>query len=360
MPSDEEFRRVAEDLRGLARSLARDFRAAADDVRRSANDAIRQERQQYRDERRDQRRQGRHGWGPYVGPPMPPYQYGRNRNWQSKWGTPPPPPGVPGGAPSATATATMPAPVPPPPRPHKVRKPPPPLRHRRDGSTLIGGLALVFGLAWLAARMHVASPSAEAIFALALMIVGATMVITARTDWALSRRVWPALAGGILVIAALSSSPSFGLPDGWNDVRAGDQKLAFQQWDQVPPAFKGRIGTTELDFRTLPVPPPANMTVEIPVPIGEVHIMLPAGLRTIVDAHLGAGEIEINGQSVDSGFRPRTHMILSGSSPGPTLTLRISGGPSSVRIQQDVVPAPEPLGATPTTPSTVAEPVGQR
>src|SRR5438552_9196255 len=140
VPSDEEFRRVAEDLRGLARSLARDFRAAADQVRRTTNETIRDERdkfreqlrderQKFREQRREDRRAGRPSWGPYVGPPPPFHGSRTGRPWESKWGTPPlwqPK------APSGTGMATVPAP--PAPRPPKVKKQLPPLRHRRDSS----------------------------------------------------------------------------------------------------------------------------------------------------------------------------------------------------------------------------------
>ncbi|MDQ1412722.1 MAG: hypothetical protein QOE07_1310, partial [Acidimicrobiaceae bacterium] len=37
MPSDDELRRVAEDVRALARSLARDIRAAVDRAREDVN-----------------------------------------------------------------------------------------------------------------------------------------------------------------------------------------------------------------------------------------------------------------------------------------------------------------------------------
>ena len=346
MPSDEEFRRVAEDLRGLARSLARDLRAAADDVRQSAKQGFQRHQNEVRDARdreRAARRAYKHGqrpWGPYVGPPMPPH-YRARRHWESKWGTP-----LPYTAPNGSATTTAPAPVPAP-RPPKPKRMAPPLRHRRDGSTLLGGLALVFGLAWLITRIHLASPSAETIIALALMLVGGAMVVTARTDWALSRRAWPALIGGVLVIAALSASPSFGLGN-WSDFRVGDHSATYTSWAEVPSVIKGGVGHTDIDLTGVHDPLPADRTIEIRNTVGEVEVEVPAGVRTIVDAHLAVGDIQLNGQSKEQGVRPKFTQTFSPDIAGPTLTLKISGGPGALKINQ-----PKPI--PPTSDTSVAK-----
>jgi hypothetical protein len=190
-------------------------------------------------------------------------------------------------------------------------------------------LALVFGLAWLAARANIVSLSAEAVIALALMLVGATMVVTARTDWSLSRRVWPALVGGVLVIAAMGASPSFG---NVSNLRIGDHTEQFTTWDQVPDVVQGGVGHTVVDLSQLPGPPPQDTTLRVDAKIGKVEVWLPADVHTSVNAGLAAGSIDITGIPT-KGFRPRVGgQEISPGAPGPVLHLIIRAGPGAVDV----------------------------
>jgi predicted membrane protein len=224
------------------------------------------------------------------------------------------------------------------------------VRHRRDGSTLIGGLALVFGLAWLAARVNIASVSAEAVIAIALMIVGATMVITARTDWALSRRAWPALAGGVLVVAAMAASPSFG---NVSNLRIGDHTEQYTAWADVPAVVQGGVGHTIVDLSQLPAPPPQDMTLRVEAKIGKVDVLLPPNVHTIVNAGLAAGSIDVNGIPT-KGFRPRVGgQEISPTAPGPVLHLTIRAGPGAVDVgvvDPNAAPSKETVVPAPTVP----------
>jgi len=256
---------VAEDLRGLARSLARDLRAAADQVRdqsRSVHHAARHaygpppptngaDEQQHDPAGAGNGEGGQGGQGATAQDPWrwghdwtgwqtgargwgPPNGWGRRprhrRDPWAHWGPPNPPTTVASGG----ATTSSPGTVTAAPPAHRPRRQPPPLRHKRDGSTLVGALALVFGLAWLATRTHLVSLSTETVVAVALLVVGGTMVVTARTDWALSRRAWPALLGAALVLAAIASSTSLGLPTDWRDLRVGSHTTPFTTWEGLP------------------------------------------------------------------------------------------------------------------------------
>jgi hypothetical protein len=312
VPTDDEFRRVAEDVRALARSLTRDVLASFDQARQEGRkssraiseemrEAARQTRQQFRTASRESYRSHRGHWGGHYGPP--------------------PPPGAPGDAP----TAVVPRP-PPPPRP--ARHSSPPLRHRRDSSTVLGIVALVLGLSWLAAGTHLFAVPWRAAVAVALMVLGGAMVVTARTDWALSRRFWPVLLGGGLVVVLVLGSTSFAWPD------IGSRRYSWPTWAAMPRSISGGLGATTIDLRQLSGPPPLAQTLEVGANVGTLHILLPANLHVLVDDRSGIGGLTYNKQREIGGIAHNDHADLDPKAPGAALTLDIRSAIGTIRIDQ--------------------------
>jgi hypothetical protein len=223
--------------------------------------------------------------------------------------------------------------------------PPPPLRHRRDGSTLLGLLAVVFGLAWLAAGTHLFRLSAEGVLAVALMVLGAATVITARTDWALSRRSWPVWLGAIMLLALVVSSVSPRFSGGLRPLRIGSDAQEYTTWAEVPPTIDGSVGRTVVDLRGLPGPPPQDTVLQVDGGIGSVLIQLPGNLHVHLDARVGVGRIFVNDQGLDGGISTRAQEDLDANAPGPILTLRVNTSVGSVRITE-----PPPTIAAPSAP----------
>jgi len=373
-------------VRALARSLAKDIRSAVDRIgedghggqgteagdplsrgpgsgfdagsgsgsreRRSARedfaDAARAARREYRRAQRAFR--GRHGQryypqdptrgsdegaddtgsspgGPGGGGPPRWDNYGRHPHRHHEWA---------GSGPSSRA----PLPVmvrERPPKPAKVPKPAPvpapPVRHRRDGSTLLGLLAVVFGLAWLATGTHVAHVSTVAVVAVALMVVGAAMVVTARTDWALSRRTWPVLGGAVLAATLLAFSVSPNLPVGFQHLSVGSRTITPATWAAVPATVHGGFGRTAIDLTGLPGQPPVPRTVAVDNAAGQILITLPATLKVVVNAAVSAGQININGQFL-SGLGRSEVLTLNPGTAGPALTLKVQSGFGDTVITQ--------------------------
>ncbi len=229
----------------------------------------------------------------------------------------PPPPGL-GGAGDGRPPAPAPA-------------PPPPLRHRHDGSTLLGLLAVVFGLAWLAAGTRLAHVSSEAVVAVALMVLGAVMVVTARTDWALSRRAWPTLGGAGLALALLALSVSPNLPVGFRHLQFGSRNIVPMTWADVPANIHGGFGRTVIDLTNLPAPPPSATTISVDNAAGHLEIDIPAGLPAVLDGQVSAGLIDVDGVAI-SGMGRVVHEVIHPASPGPPLTLHVQVGFGSVAI----------------------------
>ena len=231
------------------------------------------------------------------------------------------------------------APVPLPP-------PAPPLRHRHDGTTLLGLLAVVFGLAWLVAGTHVAHVSTEAVVAVALMVVGAATVVTARTDWALSRRSWPLVGGAGLAVVLLALSASPNLPAGFRHLEFGSRLVAPQTWADVPATIHGGFGKTVVDLTALPTLT-ASRTLDVDSAAGRVEVDLPADQKVILDAQMTAGQIDVN-HVITSGVRRVDHQVLNTDAAGPPLILRVQSGFGSIAITQ--------AGALPTIPNAPLPP----
>jgi len=300
---------VAEDVRALVRSLVRDVRAGVDEARKEANRSGRvisdEMRKVAEQSRRDFRaaggfphhRHGRHGWDAPAGP----------------------------GVDSDEPTRPVPARPPRPSRPARAARVAPPLRHRRDSSTVLGLIALILGLSWLAAATHLFAVPWKAAVAVALMALGAAMVVTARTDWALSRRAWPMLLGATLVVILALGTASIAWPS------FGDRQLGWTSWDQVPTTIDASWGHT-----TVSLPIAASLTRDETVTIrdgaGFLEIRIPSSLRVHLDATVSAGSISYPG---DQTSGPGQHVIKDlGPASGHVLYLDVRAGFGSVRIQQ--------------------------
>ncbi len=237
------------------------------------------------------------------------------------------------------------------------RRPPaaplPAVRHRHDGSTLVGLLALVFGLAWLAAGLHLVDVSAEGALAVALLVLGGAMVVTARTDWALSRRSWPLMAGAALVLALLVASGS-APGGGFRNLQVGSRTMAPASWAELPRRLRGSIGGTVFDLTKLTVPPPAGLPLIVDGAVGSLAVRLPAGLYVLVDGRTGLGTVRVDGFNVASGYR-QTFTQRVGSPTDPQLTVHVNGGIGAVTITEAATANP-PNPPSPSPPTARAAP----
>ena len=320
MASEDEFRRVAEEIRALARSLARDFRDAVDQARAGGDrpgEAVRQGLKGIADEARRnmhgslaglQRHRGPRGCRPYYRgwyPPAPPV--GAPGNEALAGGAPP-------GSPAGWQAPRQPSR---PGQPHRFRKRRglPPVRHRWDATTVIGGLAVVFGVAWLLDAVHAAHISIEGAVAVGLMLLGAAMIVTGRTDWSLSRRSWPVFAGAALILVLVATSTTFGEP-GTGALTFGNRAVTVLPAGQ---AVNGGFGDLSVDASDLR--PGGKVTVSNVA--GNIHITLPAGIAAHIDARVLAGEVCVYGRNAGSGVGASVHRDIPGTSPAPAILVQV-------------------------------------
>jgi uncharacterized membrane protein YphA (DoxX/SURF4 family) len=315
VPSDEELRKVAEDVRALARSLARDLLDASRSAHSRGHPAREAVRHGLRDARRDlQRGMGRHrywsGYGPqYPGQNVPPAPGppGPEPTGHSQPG----PAGPPGWgrrpqsryqAAPAWARYGPPGYAPRPPRP--PRQPSlPPVRRRWDASILAGLLIVVFGSAWLISGLGVVHVSTEAVLAAGLMLLGAALIVTARTDWSLSRHAWPVVVGVLLVAGLFATSSSFGVSGALSHLSIGNQTVRARA-DQT---IYGGVGQLNVDVSGVA----PGSTVHVESLVGETFVDPAPGQSVVVQGRVLAGQVCLppNAPSVAATGAPVTVIV---------------------------------------------------
>jgi hypothetical protein len=312
---DDELRKVAEDMRALARSLAKDFRDAVDQAHRSGHPTSEAFKHGLRGMADEVKRGARANWGP------PRHRHGKYGYWKNgySWNRPPgPPPPGPPGPPGPSSRSWSPPPSgsqwgPPPWVRHhnRPRTPLPPVRRRWDATTVIGILAVLFGVAWLLGATHAVHVSVEAVVALGLMLLGAALVITGRTDWSLSRRSWPVWLGAAMILVLIATSSTFGV----------SSAISFGDSNPHPThsqTIHGGFGNVTVDASQLT----GGDTLNIQSIAGQTYVMnLPANTTVQVNAHVFAGQICIAGREAGSGVGTSVKQTLSGT--GAPITLDI-------------------------------------
>ncbi|MGH9114934.1 MAG: hypothetical protein ACRDWW_03800 [Acidimicrobiales bacterium] len=189
----------------------------------------------------------------------------------------------------------------------------PPVRHRWDATTVLGLLALLFGVAWLLGAVHALHVPIEGVLALGLMLLGAAMVVTGRTDWSLSRRTWPVWLGLGLVVALFATSSAFGLGSGASDLSFGNRGVRAVAGQTVHGGF-GDLQVNASDLHS-------GDSLEVASVAGKVAVQLPPGTAVSVDARLVAGQICVNGHDVADGPHAQYRDTIDGT--GPPLELNV-------------------------------------
>ncbi len=328
---------MAEDVRALARSLARDLRQVADEARRGGWSSGRTVGGGLRGMAEDARRgfraagwSGHQAWRPPYAPPYYPYRPGhrRGRMWYPPYPPAAPRPGgdVPGPSHAGSdQDAGMPGSACGPPwaRPHghrasrqregRQRSKLPPVRHRWDATTVLGLLAVLFGLAWLLGALHALHLPVESVVAVGLMLLGASLVVTGRTDWSLSRRSWPVWLGFGLVAVLIATSSTFGLGRAAQGVSFGNRAVVVSTPGRT---VQGGFGQLLVDASGL-----TSGTAHVQSVAGRTIVDPPSATGLKVNAHLFAGQICVDGRAVAEGIGASTTQLV-GTGPA-TATLDV-------------------------------------
>lgn len=298
---------MAEDIRALARSLARDLheasRSAHGNTRsatRSATDAVKQSlREAAQDARSELRREIRKEFGRHAS---------RSRWAKSGWWVPPEVsqawPGSSGPGADPTVSGGDPPPAgpswsrPPGHHRHHGRSGPaemlpvraiPPVRRRWDAPVVAAALGATVVTAWLLSAVGVLAVPAEPVMALALMILGAAVVVSARTDWSLSRHAWPVFVGLALIIGLFATSSTYGVGGAFTHLSIGNSTVTPMSSETV----YGGVGQLTVDL-TKAAP---GTVIQVRSLVGQTVLELSSTESYTISGRVLAGQVCTSTQS---------------------------------------------------------------
>jgi hypothetical protein len=196
----------------------------------------------------------------------------------------------------------------------------PPLRIDRIAwGVLLAGA----GTGWFLATLGIAVPWRLAA-PVALTLVGTTLsfiVVATRDDGVRAGRsglAW--LGAGLLVL-----SVALGINASQYVAPAGNVRIApaAAEW---PVEIRRSVGNVEIDLTRHPLPDRGSISVQLGA--GNVELIVPSENTVRIDARVTAGQILVDGKTVDSGVDLR----WSQASPtGPTTTVQLGAGEVEIR-----------------------------
>jgi hypothetical protein len=205
------------------------------------------------------------------------------------------------------------------------------VRHRWDATTVLGLLAVLFGVAWLLGAVHAVHVSVAAVLAIGLMLLGASLIVTARTDWSLSRKTWPVWLGAGMIVALVATSSAFGIDGALQDVSFGNMTRTASAGHTV----HGGFGNLVVDATQLK----AGDTLNVDSVAGQTTIDLPPASDVNVDARVLAGQICVDGSKASSGVGASASRHITtpstGNGPPPAKGTGLdSAAPITVNVHQ--------------------------
>ena len=205
-----------------------------------------------------------------------------------------------------------------------------PARPRRAPASLLGLFALCALAVWagVAAGLHalgVVEVGASFVLAGALIVVGAALVVGAR--WGRAR--WLVVPGvALALIATAWSALDLPLAGGIGERNYRPTSFAVLEDD-----YELGLGSLHLDLRELDFAG-RRETVRVTVGVGETNVWVPDGVRTVVDAHVRFGELQILGGE-QGGADVEDRVVREGTEGTGELRLELEGGVGSVKVFDD-------------------------
>jgi phage shock protein PspC (stress-responsive transcriptional regulator) len=223
-------------------------------------------------------------------------------------------------APTVPLAMAAPAPAwtPPPPAPKPARAPRPP----KPRSVLVPVTLSL--LAVLAGGLALFGVSAATGLALALLLTGAALVVGA---WRGRARWLIPVAIPIAVALAAVSIIDVPIRGGTGDARYRPLTLA-----EVQSPYRLAAGQMTLDLSALDLSG-TSVTVVASVATGDLRVIVPATVALDVDAHVGAGNLQLPARPV-GGFDVGRHFSEPGQDGAGLLVLRVRTGMGQVEVHR--------------------------
>jgi hypothetical protein len=184
----------------------------------------------------------------------------------------------------------------------------------------IGFALVVAGVVWLLDVSDVVDLRWRVVLPAALVGVGVTLVAFPRR-----RSVGPLVASGVVLTVVVVASSLLPAPIG---AGVGDRSERPATLDDLRSSYALGIGALTVDLRALSFE--SDTEVEVSVGIGELVVLVPAGVSFEIVARVGVGEVLVLDRS-RSGLGVRLEERVGG--PGaPTLSLELSAGIGKIEV----------------------------
>lgn len=191
---------------------------------------------------------------------------------------------------------------------------------KRVNQQVLGAVLLAIGGNWLLAELGLFTFGWPGLFAVALMTLGMSMAFTAKAG-----RTKPLIALGIVLTLGLAMSSGVSNPvKGQN---FGDFHYNPVTAEQLRENYVARVGDMTIDLSQVELPDGLR-SVNARIAVGELHVIVPAGVPVEVDAEVsGPGEIRIFDSGLQEGIGVRDSFRdkdFSESGPRLNLDLEVS------------------------------------
>jgi len=206
---------------------------------------------------------------------------------------------------------------------------PPPARKPKPPSLLVpvvGALLAVAGLLGLLAALDAYEVDVAVALAAGVAIVGAAVAVGASTG----RRVGGLVLVGLVLLAAfgVAAATPVSLSSGIGEKT--ERPLAAADLEE---SYELGIGELVVDLSNVELPP-GTTDVEVKLGIGETIVTVPENAALEIDAHAGAGEVDVLGE-VDEGTGAGARVSIPGSTAdAPVLMLEVDVALGSLEVRR--------------------------
>jgi hypothetical protein len=193
------------------------------------------------------------------------------------------------------------------------------------GAITWSSLLVLAGAAWLVDAAGVADVDLGVVFALALALVGAALVVS---TW--FGRARGLIALGIPLVLVVGA---FGLVDVPLSGGIGDPTYHPRAVGAVDRDYELAIGNLSVDLRDVDFSG-TRRHVHAQLGIGQLNVTVPESVRVVLDGHVGAGGITAFGASSDECCPTDVHLVRRGTAGGGTVYLDVDVGAGHLDIRQ--------------------------
>jgi Cell wall-active antibiotics response LiaF, C-terminal len=185
---------------------------------------------------------------------------------------------------------------------------------------VIGAVLIVIGALWLIERTGVADLSVTAVLALGTALTGVALMVLARNGAHGGLVVFGTVLGVVTLVTA--AAPMEGFQGG-----VGDRTIDIRSVTDIQPDYDLSMGKLTIDLRAMDdFDSAARLSAS--VGMGELVIRVPSDISVMVEARVGAGQIELMGKQIDGVGIEQSYRTpgLEESEPGLELDLSVFTG----------------------------------